>query len=146
MDVLPLLPLPTSMFPYECISPGVYFPSCPGPLACRYQSIDKAHIECFRESPGELYSFFEDEWHRNKVYTGYALGQAGSAPFARRLSTHPPAVVGHPHELWRPGRCQARPVCREAHIKSQWDQWAPFASGTPQALHCTERALPRCVR
>ncbi|CAI5535811.1 unnamed protein product [Closterium sp. Naga37s-1] len=39
-----------------------------------YSSVDTSAIEDFREAPGEIMSFFDNKWHRNKIYTGTVHG------------------------------------------------------------------------
>ncbi|CAI5991176.1 unnamed protein product [Closterium sp. NIES-64] len=39
-----------------------------------YSSVDTSAIEDFREAPGEIMSFFDNKWHKNKIYTGTVHG------------------------------------------------------------------------
>ncbi|GJP54127.1 hypothetical protein CLOM_g13232 [Closterium sp. NIES-68] len=39
-----------------------------------YSSLDTSAIEAFREAPGEIMSFFDGKWHKNKIYTGTVHG------------------------------------------------------------------------
>ncbi|CAI5471004.1 unnamed protein product, partial [Closterium sp. Yama58-4] len=58
-----------------------------------YSSVDTSAIEDFREAPGEIMSFFDNKWHKNKIYTGTVHG----VPVTFVHPLHPAAFFQRDH-------------------------------------------------